>query len=469
MQNSLKSFFEPASIAIIGATADAGKAGYQITRNLLERKFMGQVYPVNPKLDNVLGLTCYPSLSDVPEPVELMVICIPAHGVSEVFRQAAARGDVRAAVIVAAGFSETRIPERVELEKEVVALAKQAGIRIIGPNCVGVMNSAKHLDTTFAPTLKQVPGAMSVISQSGSLGASILMFDADQPVPMGYAKTAHVGNMCDVDVLEILKYFRDDPDTAAIAVYMEGIDNAREFMEVAREVTRTKPIIALKVGRSDLGSQAAASHTGSLAGSDQIYEGALKQSGVIRVNTIQELLDTAKAFSAQPLPQGNRVCILTEAGGPGIIAMDEVGMSNGAAQLAALSQDTKTKLREVLPPMAIICHPDGYIDMSAAASEEQHALALDLILADPGVDSVLLMSVPPTFLNPVDLAEAVVKVSVNYPKPVLACLLAGDWVKEARQIMENHHLPTFDMPERAARALVNMSKRAAYMKRGTQA
>jgi acetyl coenzyme A synthetase (ADP forming)-like protein len=464
MQNTLKSYFEPASVAIVGATTDVAKAGYQITKNLVDRKFTGKVYPVNPKLDNLFGLACYPDLTAIPEPVELMVLCIPAPGAPEVFRQAARRGDVKAAVIVAAGFSETRIPERIALEEEVVSIAKEAGIRIFGPNCVGVMNSANNLDTSFAPPRRQVKGSMSIISQSGSLGASMLMFAADQPVPIGYAKWAHVGNMCDVDVLELLKYFRDDSETAAIAVYMEGIDNAREFMEVAREVTKTKPIIALKVGRSDLGSKAAASHTGSLAGSDQIYEGALKQSGVIRVNTIEELLDTAKAFSAQPLPRGNRVCILTEAGGPGIIAMDEIGLSNGAAELATLAEETKAKLREVLPPMAIICHPDGYIDMSAAANEEQHALALDVILADPGVDSVLFMSVPPSFLRPEDLAQVVVKATENNDKPVLTCFLAGDWVQGARLVMEKHKLPTFDMPERAARALINMNKRAAYLR-----
>lgn len=464
MQNTLKSYFDATSIAIIGATTDAGKAGYQITKNLVDRKFAGKVYPVNPKLDSLFGLICYPDLASIPEPVELMVISIPASGAPAVFGQAAARGDVKAAVVLAAGFSETRTPQGIALEEEVVSIAKQAGIRVFGPNCVGVMNSANNLDTTFAPPRRQVRGSMSVISQSGSLGVSILMFAADQPVPIGYAKWAHVGNMCDVDVLELLKYFRDDAETSTIAIYMEGIDNAREFMQVARDVTKTKPIITLKVGRSDLGSKAAASHTGSLAGSDQIYEGALKQSGVIRVNTIEELLDTAKAFSSQPMPEGNRVCILTEAGGPGIIAMDEIGLANGAAELATLAEETKAKLREVLPPMAIIAHPDGYVDMSAAANEEQHALALDIILADPGVDSVLFMSVPPSFLRPQDLAEVVVRATENSDKPVLTCFLAGDWVKEARLVMENHKLPTFDMPERAARALINMNKRAAFLR-----
>jgi len=291
------------------------------------------------------------------------------------------------------------------------------------------------------------------------------MFAADQPVPLGFSKWAHVGNMVDVDLLDILRYYRDDENTKAIATYMEGIENARGFLEMAKEVSRTKPIITLKVGRSELGSEAAASHTGSLAGSDQIYEGAFKQAGVIRVHSIEELLDTAKAFSSQPLPQGNRVCILTEAGGPGIIAMDEVGLSEGAAQLATLSEDTKQKLKEILPPMAMVAQPDGYIDMTAAASEEQHAEALDLVMKDPGVDSVLFMSVPPTFLNPDALADEIIRVSSDYKKPVLTCILAGDWVKGSRQKLENKGFPTFDVPERAARAMVNMVKRYHYVKR----
>ena len=309
---SLSHYFSPSGIAVIGASNDPGKAGYQIYKNLLDLGFEGPVYPVNPNLSELFGHTCYSSLKEIEGPLELIVVTIPAFGVPRIFEEARSRGDVRAAVIIASGFSETKIPERVELEKRVLQIAKEANIRVMGPNCVGVMNTSKHLDTTFAAGIVQTPGGMSVISQSGSLGASLMMFATHQPASMGFAKWAHVGNQSDVDVLEVMRYYKDDPDTRVIAVYMEGINNAREFLEVAREVSEKKPIIALKVGRSEAGSGAAASHTGSLVGSDALYDASFRQTGIVRVETIEELLDTAKAISMQPLPKGNRIAILTE-------------------------------------------------------------------------------------------------------------------------------------------------------------
>lgn len=456
---SLDHFFYPASIAVIGASQDPGKSGYQIVRNLLDLKFEGTVYPVNPKLNDLFGHKCYPDLASIPETVELMVVSVPAFAVPEVFEQAAQRGDVKAAVIIASGFSETKEPERVELERRVVTIAKRAGIRVIGPNCVGVMNTKNHLDTTFAAGIRQVPGGMSVISQSGALGASIMMFATNQAVPMGFAKWAHVGNQSDVDVLEVMEYYRDDPDTKAIAMYMEGINNARQFLQVAQSICQEKPVIILKVGRSEVGQGAAASHTGSLAGSDNIYEAAFRQAGILRVDTVEELLDAAKAIAMQPLPQGNRIVVLTEAGGPGIIAMDELGLSPEVT-MANLSPETKRRLKEILPPMAIVDHTEGYVDMSAAADEKQHAESLRAVLADPGVDGVVHLSVPPTFLQPRQMGELTAEVVSEANKPVTVCYLAGAWVQPAREALEERGVPTFDMPERAARAMINLVRRA---------
>lgn len=464
---SLDRFFYPQSIAVVGASQDPGKAGYQIVRNLLDLKFAGPIYPVNPKLDELFGLNCFPDLAAIPEPVELMVVSVPAFAVPEVFEQAAARGDVKAAVIIASGFSETKEPKRVELEKKVLAIAHKAGIRVIGPNCVGVMNTKNHLDTTFAAGIRQVEGGMSVISQSGALGASIMMFATNQAVPIGFAKWAHVGNQADVDVLEVMEYYRDDPDTKAIAMYMEGINNARQFLEVAQSICQEKPVIILKVGRSEVGQGAAASHTGSLAGSDNIYQAAFKQAGILRVDTVEELLDAAKAISMQPLPQGNRMVVLTEAGGPGIIAMDELGLSPEIT-LAELSPETKQKLKEILPAMAIVDHTEGYVDMSAAADEKQHAEALRCVLADPGVDGVVHLSVPPTFLKPKQMGELTAEVVSAFDKPVTVCYLAGDWVQPAREALEERSIPTFDMPERAARAMVNLVRRANLVQKAKE-
>lgn len=466
--NTLNHFYYPKSIAIVGASDDPGKAGYQITRNLLDLGFAGPIYPVNPHKKEVLGLPCYSDLRSAPGALELVIITVPAFEVPAVLRQAAARGDVRAAVIIASGFSETKIPERVQLEEEVVAIAKGAGIRLMGPNCVGVMNTQNHLDTTFAAGIKQVPGGMSVLSQSGALGAAIMMLAGAQPVPMGFNKWAHVGNQSDVNLLEILRYYGQDPATRVIAMYMEGVDDGRSFLEVAQGVAREKPIIILKVGRSEVGSGAAASHTGSLAGSDQIYDAVFHQAGILRAATIEDLLDTSKALAMQPLPRGNKMVVLTEAGGPGIIAVDELGLSP-YVEMADLQPETKEKLKAILPPMALVDHARGYVDMSAAATEHHHAEALTCVLDDPGVDGVVLLSVPPTFLQPRLLAEKIVRVVQAKPgKSVVVCLLGGEWVREACQLLEKEGIPTYDVPDRGARALARMAERAHYLRKPEQ-
>ena len=463
---SLNNFYYPKSIAIIGASNNPSKAGYQVANNMMRLGFQGNVYFVNPKEDMIFGKKAYDSLLDIKEEVDLIEIIIPAKGVLEVFKQAEQRGDVKAAIIMASGFSETGIPENIELEKEMLTIAKRAGIRVFGPNCVGVMNTENHLDTTFSPNITQRDGSMSVISQSGSIGSTLLMYTCDQPVPMGFSKWGHVGNMSDVTTDELLRYFSEDEKTKVIIMYMEGMKDARSFFNTAKEVTPVKPLVVLKVGRSEIGSVAAASHTGSLAGSDKIFDGAFKQTGVIRAETVEELIDTAKAFTMVDEIKGNRVAILTEAGGPGVIAMDEIGLHDDV-KMAKFSKDTEDKLREVLPAMALISHPDGYVDMTAAADGPQHAEALEILLRDEGVDAVLLLSVPPTFLTPTEIADYVnskMALAKEYKKPVFACFLAGNWVKDAHIMMEESGIPTFEMPQRAAKALVNLIKYYKYIK-----
>ncbi len=463
---SLNNFYYPKSIAIIGASNNPSKAGYQVANNMMRLGFQGNVYFVNPKEDMIFGKKAYDSLLDIKEEVDLIEIIIPAKGVLEVFKQAEQRGDVKAAIIMASGFSETGIPENIELEKEMLTIAKRAGIRVFGPNCVGVMNTENNLDTTFSPNITQRDGSMSVISQSGSIGSTLLMYTCDQPVPMGFSKWGHVGNMSDVTTDELLRYFSEDEKTKVIIMYMEGMKDARSFFNTAKEVTPVKPLVVLKVGRSEIGSVAAASHTGSLAGSDKIFDGAFKQTGVIRAETVEELIDTAKAFTMVDEIKGNRVAILTEAGGPGVIAMDEIGLHDDV-KMAKFSKDTEDKLREVLPAMALISHPDGYVDMTAAADGPQHAEALEILLRDEGVDAVLLLSVPPTFLTPTEIADYVnskMALAKEYKKPVFACFLAGNWVKDAHIMMEESGIPTFEMPQRAAKALVNLIKYNKYIK-----
>lgn len=457
-------FFYPESIAVVGASNNPGKAGYQVLKNLTQLGYEGRVYPINPQVDQISGIPCFASLSDIKDRVDLAVLTVPAKNVIPVVKEAAERGDIKAIIVVSAGFKESRTEEGVEMEKELVRIARHAGIRLFGPNCTGVINTSNQLDTTIEPTVEQVRGGVSVFSQSGAMAGSILLFAESQPRPLGFSKWAHVGNMCDVNTLDVMSYYGQDPSTEVIAIYMEGFDEGRRLMEAASLITPQKPVLILKVGRNDLGAKAAYSHTGALAGRDEVYEAAFKKCGITRVQGLRELIDTAKALSMQPLPKGNKICILTEAGGPGTMAMDELGKYR-QARLAGISGAGRERLKEVLPPIAIICQPDGYIDITAAAMEEHHGRSLEIVMEEQDVDAVILISVPPTFLSPESLAREIIKTAKNCSKPVLTCLLAGQWVHEARRMLEREGLPTFDTPEQAVKAMVNMIDRSRYLER----
>lgn len=461
-------FFYPESIAVVGASNNPGKAGYQVLKNLVRLGYQGKVFPVNPQEKEINGVPCFAALSDITEKLDLVVITVPAKNVIPVAQEAAGRGDIKAIIVVSAGFRETRTDEGIESEQELVRIARQAGIRLFGPNCTGVINTSNKLDTTIEPTVEQVPGGVSVFSQSGAMAGSILLFAESQPRPLGFSKWAHVGNMCDVNTLDVMSYYGQDPSTRVIAVYMEGFDEGRKLIELAGEITTRKPILILKVGRNDLGAKAAYSHTGALAGRDEVYEAAFKRCGITRVQGLRELIDTAKAMSMQPLPKGNKICIVTEAGGPGTMAMDELGKYK-QARLASISDTGRQRLKEALPPISMICQPDGYIDITAAAMEEHHCRSLEIVMEEEEVDAVILISVPPTFLPPESLARELIRTAKNCSKPVLTCLLAGKWVDEARRMLENEGLPTFDTPEQAVKAMVNMIDRSRYLQRAVTA
>lgn len=453
----LDALFEAENVAIIGASNNPRKASHHVIRTMQEEGFAGKLFPVNPSEKTVLGLPCVGSISDIEGRLDLAVVAVPTQHVLPVVRQAATRGDLRYLVILTAGFAETAIPENVELERRIVATANASGIRIVGPNCIGVINPRTKLCTGFAPGLTLASGNVGFITQSGAFGGSYLMACGSQPAPLGFSKFGHVGNMSDVDVLELLLHYADDDATAAICMYMEGVRDGRRFLRIAREVTRRKPVFVLKVGRNKLGSRAALSHTGALAGSDRIYDAALRQAGVERVPTFDDLVDVSKAASYLVRPRGNRVCVLTQAGGPGIIAMDEIG-EDGGLVLAPLEDKTRSALEKLLPPMAMICKPNGYIDMTAAALEEVHAQALQTVLEDDNVDSVVFITLPPTFLPAIDVARAIAPVAAGSQKPVLTCLMHGHAMNEARAHLERRAVPTFDTPDRAARALIHLTR-----------
>lgn len=461
--NNFDQIFYAKSVAIIGASNNPSKASHQIIKTMLKEGYQGTLLPVHPKESKVLGLQCYKSISEIREKVDLMVIGVPAREVHDIFIEAANRQDIKGAVILSAGFSETGIPDLVALEKKIVNIAKEAGIRIFGPNCIGIINSDTKLSTSFAPVSQVSNGNLGFITQSGSFGGSLLMLAELSPKPLGFNKWAHVGNMSDITNVEILEYYGDDQRITSIGLYLEGITHGKDLLKIAKKITRQKPIFLLKVGTTELSAIATQSHTGILAGSDKIYEAAFKQSGIIRVNNIEELIDSLKAASMLPKPKGNNICVLTEAGGPGIISIDEITKDN-YLQLAEITDHTKDKLNNLLPPMATICKPDGYIDITAAALEKEHADTLKLVLDDPNVDIVLLISLPPTFLPAINVAEHVAKVINESDKIVVVCFMNGKSMLDSRKFLEDNNIPTFDTPDRAIRALVNLTKATHYIK-----
>ncbi len=441
-QDVLDKFFNPKSIAVIGASDNPSKLGYDVFRNLKE--FNGRVYPVNIKRDYVQGVKAYRSVKEIPDDVDLAVIVVPREFVKDVMRECGEKG-VKAAVVITAGFSEVG-EEGERLEREFMEVARRYGIRVIGPNCVGIMNTWRNLNATFIA--KANKGYVAFISQSGALGGAIIYKTIKERV--GFSKFISVGNMADVDFADLMEYLAKDPETKAIALYVEGVKRGRKFLEVARRVSRVKPVIALKGGRSASGSKAVASHTGSLAGNYMVYEAAFKQSGIIIAETIDELLSMARAFN-QPVPSGDRVAILTNAGGVGVLLTDEV--ERRGLRMARLSDETVEALRKVLLPIASLRNP---IDTVAGARGREYYECVKALLKDPGVDILIVACVVPTFagMSRREHAEGVIKAvkELRPGKPVLAAFLAGHVSEESRELLEAAGIPTYERPEDAAAA-----------------
>ncbi len=452
MTASLQEIFESHSVAVVGASKDSLKAGHQVVRTLLTAGYRGKIYPINRNEKEILGLPCYSSIVEIPDPLHLIVISLPGKTVISVMQEAEQRGDAKGVVVLSAGFAETALPENIELQRQLVEIAHRSGIRVFGPNCIGLMNPDTRLVTGFHPGIELVSGNLGYVTQSGALGGSLVTQALSQPKPMGFTRFGHVGNMCDVSNVELIEEYGNDPRIAVILVYLEGVKDGRAFMRVASQVARKKPVLVLKVGRTEIGSKATMSHTGTLAGSDAVYSGAFKQCGVVRANTVHDLIAGAKAISMLPKPRGNRVSILTEAGGMGVISMDEVE-AGGILKLAPMSQATCEKLTALLPPMAMVCKPNGYVDMTAAAMPTEIGQALRLGLSDSNVDMVVLNSIPPTFKPALEVAQAIVAVVKEFDKPVVACFTVNQAMTETRQYLEKNGIPTFDSPDYAVRAL----------------
>ncbi len=465
--SALDAFFKPKSVAIVGASSDPKKPGHTALKNLVSMGYKGKVFPINPREDSILGFQCYRNMLEVPEPVDVCVLLVSADLTMKVADELVQRksryNDVTAAVCMSAGFGELNTREGKERERNLVQTLNSASIRLIGPNCVGVFDTYSGFNTNF--DIADYPkGGVSILTQSGAFANSFL-FWAERLRLVGVSKFASIGNMADVTMGELLDYLKDDASTRVIALYMEGFANPREFFEVAREVSAVKPIVVMKTGKSDIGSKAALSHTGSVAGSDAIYDGAFKQAGIIRAGTILEFYDTIRAFEKQPVPDGNRVSILTHMGGPGTICIDEISATN-ELQLAKLSPETEKALKSICAPMANIGSPDGYVDLTAAHYENLHNQVLQILFQDRNIDMVLQILAPSAFLDQKLLVEEITKGCREKQggKTFLNAVTFGEFAHTVRQGLEDAGMPTYEYSDMLARVAGNMATYASYRK-----
>jgi acetyltransferase len=437
MASSLTPFFEPRGVAIIGASSSPDKLSYGILKNMTLYGYSGQIYPVNPKADEILGLKSYTDISQVPDPVDLAVVILPAHLIADVLKACGERG-IRAVTIISGGFKEVG-KEGKELEEQIKGIARDYRLRMIGPNCVGTMNLITGLNTTF---IKGIPatGGIGFISQSGAVCGGVVDHVIDQGI--GFSHFLSLGNEADVDETDMIEFLGADPDTRVIAAYIEGIQDGQKFIQVTSKVTREKPVVVLKAGRSEEGAKAVSSHTGSLAGSHAAYQAAFKQSGAIEVFSTTDLLNVSMALDWLTPPQGRRVAIVTNSGGPAALASDSLS-ANGLS-LAAISPQIQEKLKEKLNPAAQTANP---VDMLGGAAEDEYAHALDLVLGDEGVDMALAILVPQALVNPAKIAEAIVHASRSSGKPVMACLMGDVSIREAHKLLHDHRVPMVDYPE----------------------
>ncbi len=445
---SLQPIFSPKTVAVIGATEKAGSVGRTVIWNLISSPFGGTVYPVNPNRANILGIKAYPSIKDLPDPVDLAVIVTPAPTVPGIVAECVDAG-VQGAIIISAGFKEVG-PEGALLEEQILAHARTGKIRVIGPNCLGVMNPLTGLNATFATAAARA-GNVAFISQSGALCTSVLDWSFKEHV--GFSAFVSIGSMLDVGWGDLIYHLGDDPHTNSIVIYMETIGDARFFMSAAREVALAKPIIVIKPGRTEGAARAAASHTGSLTGSDEVLEAAFRRCGVLRVNSIGEIFSMAEVLSKQPRPSGPFLTILTNAGGPGVLAVDALLTSGG--KLAEISTEAMRKFDEILPPQWSHNNP---VDILGDASPERYAQALEVAAQDEKSNGLLVILTPQAMTDPTATAEALKEYAQSYQKPILASWSGGQDIAAGESILNKAGIPTFMYPDTAAEAFAYMWK-----------
>ena len=458
MQKSgnLEALFAPKSIAVIGASNRQGSVGRAVFTNILLNEYTGTVYPVNPKDRSISGVRSYPSIGDLPESVDVAVVVVPATVVPAVTEECGKKG-VKGLIIISAGFKEVG-QDGAALERQVASLAQKYSMRMVGPNCLGTINTDPEvrLNASFASQMP-LEGSIAFASQSGALGEAVIDYATGEGI--GFSKFISVGNKADVNENDILEYLREDPKTKVILLYIEDIVDGRKFVDTVSKVTEEKPIIAVKAGVSPEGAKAASSHTGALAGSDEAYNAILKQSGVLRVESIIDLFDYARAFAKQPLPRGNRVAIITNGGGPGIMATDasvRYGM-----QISQFSEATKAKLRAGLPKEASVNNP---VDLIGDAQSDRYELALQA-LYDEGVDCGLVLLTPQAMVDLKKVAETIASVGPRFGKTILTSILGLTDITPAVEVLESNNIPHYTFPESAVRALAAMYEYQRWVER----
>ena len=446
----LEEFFTPKSVAVVGASTSPEKLGYAVLENLVNGGYVkvGKIYPINPKADEILGQKAYPSVLDVPGEIDLAVIVIPYTYVPDVLKECGKK-NIAGVIVISAGFREAGM-EGLERELELVEIANEHKFRLIGPNCLGVIDTFTPVNASFsAGTPPQ--GPMAFMSQSGALGTAIL--DWAQAGRLGLAKFVSLGNKADVSEIDLLKAWADDEDTTVILMYSEGLPNGQEFIKVAREVTKTKPVVAIKSGVTKSGSRAVSSHTGSLAGSEQAYQAAFQQAGVLRANDMASMFDMALALGYQPLLKNDRIVIVTNAGGPGILAID--ALERSGMNLARLKVETIQDLEKYLPDAASAANP---VDVLGDARGDRYRFALESVSKDPNVDGILVVLTPQAMTEIEDTARAVGELSQEIDKPILACFMGEAKVESGIKVLREYDVPNFSFPERASLAFQAMSQ-----------
>ena len=430
------------------------KLGFGLARNLVQSGYAGAIHFVNPGGGTLLERPLHPHISLVPDPVDLAVLLVPAPAMPQAIAECGERG-IRAAILAAGGFRETGAAGAA-LEDECLRVARQYGIRLIGPNCIGLLDTHLPLDTTFLPPPGPTPGAVAFISHSGAICAAVIDWARGQG--FGLSRLVSLGNQLDVTETDVLRAVAADPYTRVVTLYLEGVSDGRRFVQVAEQVSRQKPVLALKVGRFASGQRAVASHTGALAGQESAFDAAFARAGVMRADTSEELFDWARALAWCPLPLGRRVAVLTNAGGPGVTAADALEAND--LQLATLAPETEAALRKILPEAASLHNP---VDMLAGASPEQYAVCLRILLEDAGVDSVMVILPPPPMHSAGGVAKAMLPIIYATGKPVVVALMGEKMIQEAVEHFRAAKVPEYRFPERAAAALAILSRRAEFL------